>query len=86
VIPVYKSGDQLDVDNYRPVSLLSSVSKILEKIVADKLIYHLLSNDLLYNHQYGFLPKKSTEQNLIQIVNFITEALKRGHVLYGGIS
>jgi hypothetical protein len=83
VIPVYKSGDQLDVDNYRPISLLSSVSKILEKIVADKLIYHLLSNDLLYNHQYGFLPKKSTEQNLIQIVNFITEALNEGMYCMG---
>jgi hypothetical protein len=46
VIPVFKAGDQLDVDNYRPISLLSSVSKILEKIVADKLIHHLLSNDL----------------------------------------
>ena len=57
VIPVYKAGDQLDVDNYRPISLLGSVSKILEKIVADKLINHLLSNDLLYQHQYGFLPK-----------------------------
>jgi hypothetical protein len=57
VIPIFKSGDQLDVDNYRPISLLSSISKILEKIVADKLIHHLISNDLLYTHQYGFLPK-----------------------------
>jgi hypothetical protein len=78
VIPVYKAGDQLDVDNYRPISLLSSISKILEKIVADKLIYHLLSNDLLYQHQYGFLPKKSTEQNLLHIVNYITNALNEG--------
>jgi hypothetical protein len=83
VIPVYKSGDQLDVDNYRLISLLSSISKILEKIVADKLIYHLLSNDLLYNHQYGFLPKKSTEQNLLHIVNYITNALNDGMFCVG---
>jgi hypothetical protein len=67
--------DALDVDNYRPISLLSSVSKILEKIVAGKLTHHLLSNDLLYQHQYGFLPTRSTEQNLIQVVDYISNAL-----------
>jgi hypothetical protein len=51
------------------------MSKILEKIVAEKLLHHLLSNDLLYQHQYGFLPKRSTEHNLIQIVNYISQAI-----------
>jgi hypothetical protein len=83
VIPVFKAGDQLDVDNYRPISLLSSVSKILEKIVADKLVHHLLSNNLLYQHQYGFLPKRSTEQNLLHIVNYITNALNDGMYCLG---
>jgi hypothetical protein len=49
----------------------------LEKIVAEKLIHHLLSNDLIYQHQYGFLPKRSTEQNLIQILNYITDAINQ---------
>jgi hypothetical protein len=75
VIPIFKAGDHTERDNYRPISLLSSFSKILEKIVAEKLIEHLLSNDLLYLHQYGFLPNRSSEQNLIQIVNYISEAL-----------
>jgi hypothetical protein len=83
VIPIFKSGDNLNVDNYRPISLLSSISKILEKIVAEKLISHLISNDLLYNHQYGFLPNKSTEQNLLHIVNYITEALNDGMYCLG---
>jgi hypothetical protein len=83
VIPIFKAGDQLDVDNYRPISLLSSISKILEKIVADKLIYHLLSNDLIYQHQYGFLPKRATEHNLLHIVNFITSALNDGMYCMG---
>ncbi len=73
----------MDVDNYRPISLLSSISKILEKIVADKLIHHLISNDLLYTHQYGFLTKKSTEQNLLQIVNYVTNALNEGMYYVG---
>jgi hypothetical protein len=75
VIPIFKSGNQLECDNYRPISLLSSISKVLEKIVAEKLLHHLISNDLLYQHQYGFLPKKSTEHNLFHIVNYITKAL-----------
>jgi hypothetical protein len=83
VIPIFKAGDQLDVDNYRPISLLSSISKVLEKIVAEKLIYHLLSNDLIHQHQYGFLPKKATEHNLLHIVNFITNALNEGMYCMG---
>ena len=78
MIPIFKAGDPLECDNYRPISLLSSISKVLEKIVAEKLVYHLNSNDLLYQHQYGFMAKKSTEQNLMQIVNYVTSALNEG--------
>jgi hypothetical protein len=66
----------LDCDNYRPILLLSSISKVLDKIVAEKLVYHLNINDLLYQHQYGFLAKRSTEHILMQILNFVTKALK----------
>jgi hypothetical protein len=80
VIPLFKAGNALECDNYRPISLLSSISKILEKIVAQKLIHHLLSNDLLYSHQYGFLPNRSTEHNLMQIMNYISQALNEGNL------
>jgi hypothetical protein len=83
VIPIFKSGNVLECDNYRPISLLSSISKILEKIVAEKLLHHLLSNDLLYQHQYGFLPKRSTEHNLIQIINYISEAINENMYCIG---
>jgi hypothetical protein len=46
-----------------------------KKHLGEKLISHLLTNNLLYAHQYGFLPKRSTEQNLLQIVNYIAEAI-----------
>ncbi len=79
VIPLYKAGNAMECDNYHPISLLSSISKILEKIVAQKLINHLLSNDLLYAHQYGFLPNSSTEHNLMQIMNYVSQALNEGN-------
>jgi hypothetical protein len=84
VIPIFKSGDSLDCDNYRPILLLSSISKVLEKIVAEKLVYHLNSNDLLYQNQYGFMSKKSTEHNLMQIIDYITTVLN--DVLYRRVS
>jgi len=83
VIPIFKSGSHLECDNYRPISLLSSISKILEKIVAEKLLFHLTSNDLLYTHQYGFIPNRSAEQNLLHIVNYVTSALNDGNFCVG---
>jgi len=79
VIPIFKAGNHLECDNYRPISLLSSVSKILEKIV----LYHSTSNDLLYVHQYGFIPKKSTEHNLMHIINYVLAALNDGNYCIG---
>jgi len=83
VIPIFKSGSRMECDNYRPISLLSSISKVLEKIVAEKLLNHLLSNDLLYNFQFGFLPNRTTEQNLIHIVNYIKNALNDNMYIIG---
>ena len=83
VIPIFKNGDRLECDNYRPISLLSSISKVLEKIVAEKLVAHLLTNDLLYNFQFGFLPKRTTEQNLLHIVNYISCALNENKYCIG---
>jgi len=86
VIPIFKAGDRLDCDNYRPISLLSSISKVLEKIVAEKLVFHLNDNDLLYQHQYGFTAKKSAEHNLMHILNYITSALNDGMFCVGVFS
>ena len=67
IVPVFKSGDPKLCDNYRPISLVNTLSKVLEKIVALKLTIHLQINDLLYKHQYGFLKGRSTKQNLLHV-------------------
>jgi hypothetical protein len=74
-VPIFKSGDPESCDNYRPISLLSSISKILEKLISVQLVNHLELNNLLYKHQYGFQRKKSTEHNLLHISNYIFNAL-----------
>jgi hypothetical protein len=74
-VPIFKAGLRTSCDNYRPISLLSQLSKIFEKIVSVQLVNHLDLNNLLYEHQYGFQRKKSTEHNLIHAFNFIGNAL-----------
>ena len=83
IVPIFKSGDPKICDNYRPISLVNTLSKILEKIVALKLTNHLQVNDLLYKHQYGFLRGKSTEHNLIHVVNYIANSLNNGKYCIG---
>ena len=75
VVPIFKSGDPKNVDNYRPIALVSTLAKVLEKIVAIRLFNYLDINKLLYKHQYGFVKGRSTEQSLLQVTNFISSAL-----------
>ena len=63
VVPIHKKGDDKDVRNYRPILLLCTVSKILERIIHDELISKTLH--LIDKRQHGFLPRKSCATNLI---------------------
>jgi methylaspartate ammonia-lyase len=83
VVPIYKAGDRSSCDNYRPIWLVSSISKILEKIVANRLVDHLVSNELLYEHQYGFSKGRSTEHNLLHLVNTIGQAINEDKFCIG---
>jgi hypothetical protein len=60
VVPLYKTKSKDDVSNYRPISVLSSISKIYEKIIHKRLLKHLQANNLLSPFQFGFRPKHST--------------------------
>ena len=72
VIPIFKSGDKYTFNNYRPISILPAFSKILEKIMATKLLRYFDKYNLFYRHQYGFRPKHSTIHPIIQLLNQIT--------------
>ncbi len=75
VIPIFKTGDSKEFSNYRPISILPCISKILERLVFSRLFNHLDANNILYKHQYGFRKRHSTEHALIQLVNYISSAL-----------
>jgi hypothetical protein len=61
IIPIVKPGKEgsSEVTKYRPISLLNVGGKVLEKLLIDRINYHVFSNSLLNENQYGFLPQKS---------------------------
>ena len=65
--PIHKKGDKQDPDNYRPVSVLSTVSKILENIIREQIISHCTEHNLIPKSQHGFLPGKSTTTSTINM-------------------
>ena len=66
VVPVFKSGDIGNIENYSPIFLLPLLSKVLEKIVAIQLMTFLESNRLITDNQHGFRPNLSTETALLK--------------------
>ena len=77
VIPIFKSSDPKLLKNYRPISLLTAFSKLLEKIMYDKVISYLNANKLLYEHQYGFRSGHSTIHPIIHLLNHCSEATNK---------
>jgi len=71
IIPIHKNGDKSLPDNYRPISLLPNFSKILEKVMSNRLTNFLESNSLLCKEQFGFRKSHSTLHPLINFLNKI---------------
>ena len=74
VMPLFKKGDKNIVSNYRPISLISCVGKVMERVVFKYIYNYLHANDLIYAKQSGFLPGHSTVYQLIDIYNQICSA------------
>ena len=74
-IPILKKVSRLLVSNYRPISLLSNLNKILEKIVHDRIYKFLEDFQCIYSLQFGFRKKHSTNHALIDITETIRQAL-----------
>jgi Reverse transcriptase (RNA-dependent DNA polymerase) len=82
VNPIFKSGDTQDMNNYRPISLLCTFSKILEKIVFLRLMKYLSSFKLLCDDQFGFRPKHSTFHPMLDLLNKAAPTLnQKQHLL-----
>ena len=80
VIPIYKKGDSSNMSNYRPISKLPSISKIIERIVFNQLNTYFHKHKLLNTNQYGFRSKHSTELAALHVVDEVINDLDRNSV------
>ena len=78
VIPIHKKQSRVDYTNYRPISLLSNIEKIIEKLMYKRLSNFLDINNLIYSLRFGFQPKYSTINALINLTESIRQTLDRG--------
>ena len=84
VIPIFKNkGSDSDVTNYRPISLLSNIDKIFEKLVYSRISSFLTDHNLINNKQFGFRSKHSTTHALISITEKIRYAIDNNEFACG---
>jgi hypothetical protein len=83
-IPLHKKGERSNIANYRPISLLTSFSKIFEKIIFTRLTRHFNDNHILAKEQFGFKNESSTDSASFKLINDILTSLNN-KLLVGGI-
>ena len=83
VTPVFKADDVNELGNYRPISVLPCFSKILERIMYNRLFKYLKTNEILYKKQFGFQEEHSTEHAIIQLIDQINNCFEKSHFTLG---
>lgn len=81
VTAIFKKGICSLPSNYRPISLISCVGKLMERVVYKHVYNHLQMNKLIYEYQSGFLPKHSTVHQLLEIYNSILNVLENKEII-----
>ena len=84
VIPIYKlGGDNMQINNYRPVSVLAFISKIVERIMYNRIIEYVNKHNILYKYQSGFREKHGTNTALIVLIDKTSTAINNGDRVLG---
>lgn len=83
VIVLFKGGDKNEMSNYRPISILPVFSKVLEKVIHNRLLNFCTKFELITPAQYGFRPKRSTETALLMQKEIILDALESKQLCIG---
>ena len=82
-LPVFKKGSKLECSDYRPISLLSNLDKIIEKLMHKRLMEFLNEQKVLYCKQYGFRKSFSTAHAIINLIDNIESAIDNIKFVYG---
>lgn len=73
--PIHKSGDRSSPCNYRPIAVLTSLSKVLERIINTRFTQYLETNNIISKNQFGFRRKMSTSDAVLELTNHIASGL-----------
>ena len=79
IIPLYKGGDKDEASNYRPIALLPTLSKIIERLVKKRFLSFLLKYKILTTHQFGFLSNSCTNDAMFDLFNNVYSSLNNHH-------
>ena len=79
ITPIFKAGSKMLAGNYRPVSLTCIICKIMESIIKDDIMSHLVKFELIKASQHGFMSAKSCQTNLIEYLDTLTQLVDEGH-------
>ena len=83
VTPVFKADDVNELGNYRPISVLPCFSKILERIMYNRLFKYLKTNEILYKKLFGLQEGHSNEHTIIQLIDQINNYFEKNHFTLG---
>lgn len=79
VIPCFKSGNRKELNNYRPISLITTLAKIFERVICDRVEGFVNQHKILSDRQFGFKKNTGTNDALSEVVNEINLAKDKGH-------
>jgi hypothetical protein len=80
---IFKKGSKQDISNYRPISLLTSFSKVFEKLIYNRLYTHIETNSILVQEQFGFRMQHSTEQAAFSLISGVLMAMNNNQIVEG---
>ena len=80
ITPIFKKGESALLINYRPISLLPTISKIFEQIIHNQMYDHLNNNNLLAEQQYGFRRLHSTEYAAVNLIDHVSKQMESGNI------
>ena len=83
VSPIFKTSDTADISNYHPISVLPCFSKILERVMYNRLYKYLTDQKILHPQQFGFRKGHSTEHAIAQLVDQIYESFENDNYTVG---
>ena len=80
IVSLFNKGAPSLLTNYRPISLLPTISKIFEKIIHDRMYEYLNDNNLLAEKQFGFCKLHSTEYAAVKLIDHVAKQMESGHI------